>query len=111
MKLLVPREKEKSFIKEIRNFLKLDCCSPRKLAGLKGKLIALKDVVITFKLYIRRTNKLLSQCHSRQSGSGSIITHSSRRQVRDFTLVNSSKSKNFQKITYLTKGAKVLRYL
>ncbi|KAM9954710.1 hypothetical protein ACTFIW_003310 [Dictyostelium discoideum] len=48
MKLLVPKEKKKSVIKEIRNFLKLDCCSPRKLAGLKGKLIALKDAVIPF---------------------------------------------------------------
>ncbi|KAM9975615.1 hypothetical protein ACTFIW_005488 [Dictyostelium discoideum] len=34
MKLLVPKEKKKSVIEEIRNFLKLDCCSPRKLAGL-----------------------------------------------------------------------------
>ncbi|KAM9967307.1 hypothetical protein ACTFIR_007547 [Dictyostelium discoideum] len=51
MKLLVPKEKKKSIIKEIRNFLKLDCCSPRKLAGLKGKLIALKDAVIPFRLY------------------------------------------------------------
>ncbi|KAM9985679.1 hypothetical protein ACTFIZ_012328 [Dictyostelium cf. discoideum] len=54
MKLLVPKEKKKSIIKEIRNFLKLDCCSPRKLAGLKGKLIALKDAVIPFRLYTRR---------------------------------------------------------
>ncbi|KAM9974177.1 hypothetical protein ACTFIR_003893 [Dictyostelium discoideum] len=51
MKLLVPKEKKKSIIKEIRNFLKLNCCSPRKLAGLKGKLIALKDAVIPFRLY------------------------------------------------------------
>ncbi|KAM9985602.1 hypothetical protein ACTFIZ_000237 [Dictyostelium cf. discoideum] len=80
MKLLVPKEKKKSVIKEIRNFLKIDCCSPRKLAGLKGKLIALKDAVIPFRLYTRRTNKL-----------GSIIPHSSRGQVRDFSLVNSSK--------------------
>ncbi|KAM9954210.1 hypothetical protein ACTFIW_003751 [Dictyostelium discoideum] len=57
MKLLVPKEKKKSVIKEIRNFLKLDCCSPRKLAGLKGKLIALKDAVIPFRLYTRQTNK------------------------------------------------------
>ncbi|EAL73842.1 hypothetical protein DDB_G0267210 [Dictyostelium discoideum AX4] len=57
MKLLVPKEKKKGVIKEIRNFLKLDCCSPRKLAGLKGKLIALKDAVIPFRLYTRRTNK------------------------------------------------------
>ncbi|KAM9955004.1 hypothetical protein ACTFIW_000834 [Dictyostelium discoideum] len=61
MKLLVPKEKKKSVIKEIRNFLKLDCCSPRKLAGLKGKLIALKDAVIPFRLYTR-TNKFHSQC-------------------------------------------------
>ncbi|KAM9994367.1 hypothetical protein ACTFIZ_007603 [Dictyostelium cf. discoideum] len=60
MKLLVPKEKKKSVIKEIRNFLKLDCCSPRKLAGLKGKLIALKDAVIPFRLYTRRTNKFHS---------------------------------------------------
>ncbi|KAM9954910.1 hypothetical protein ACTFIW_001013 [Dictyostelium discoideum] len=38
------------------------CCSPRKLAGLKGKLIALKDAVIPFRLYTRRTNKFHSQC-------------------------------------------------
>ncbi|KAM9974167.1 hypothetical protein ACTFIR_003883 [Dictyostelium discoideum] len=36
MKLLVPKEKKKSVIKEIRNFLKLDCCSSRKLAEFKG---------------------------------------------------------------------------
>ncbi|KAM9975439.1 hypothetical protein ACTFIW_013320 [Dictyostelium discoideum] len=60
MKLLVPKEKKKSVIKEIRNFLKLDCCSSRKLAGLKGKLIALKDTVIPFRLYTRRTNKMES---------------------------------------------------
>ncbi|KAM9974028.1 hypothetical protein ACTFIR_009370 [Dictyostelium discoideum] len=82
MKLLVPKEKKKSVIKEIRNFLKLDCCSPRKLAGLKGKLIALKDAVIPFRLYTRQTNKF----HSRQWRLGSIIPHSSRGQVRDFTL-------------------------
>ncbi|KAM9954862.1 hypothetical protein ACTFIW_000965 [Dictyostelium discoideum] len=61
MKLLVPKEKKKSVIKDIRNFLKLDCCSPRKLAGLKGKLIALKDAVTTLRLYTRRTNKFHSQ--------------------------------------------------
>ncbi|KAM9954284.1 hypothetical protein ACTFIW_003825 [Dictyostelium discoideum] len=61
MKLLVPKEKKKSVIKEIRNFLKLDCFPPRKLAGLMGKLIALKDAVITFRLYTRRTNKFHSQ--------------------------------------------------
>ncbi|KAN0001093.1 hypothetical protein ACTFIZ_002299 [Dictyostelium cf. discoideum] len=42
--------------------LLLDCCSPRKLAGLKGKLIVLKDAVIPFRLYTRRTNKFHSQC-------------------------------------------------
>ncbi|KAM9975597.1 hypothetical protein ACTFIW_005470 [Dictyostelium discoideum] len=68
MKLLVPKEKKKSVIKEIRNFLKLDCCSPRKLAGLKGKLIALKDVVIPFRLYTRRTNKFNSQCLTLANG-------------------------------------------
>ncbi|KAM9954355.1 hypothetical protein ACTFIW_003896 [Dictyostelium discoideum] len=51
MKLLVQKEKKKSFIKEIRNFLKLDCCSPRKHACLKGKLIAQKDAVIPFRLF------------------------------------------------------------
>ncbi|KAN0023499.1 hypothetical protein ACTFIV_007885 [Dictyostelium citrinum] len=40
MQLLVPKEKKKKVFKEIRNFLKLDSCTPRKLAGLKGKLIA-----------------------------------------------------------------------
>ncbi|KAM9954698.1 hypothetical protein ACTFIW_003298 [Dictyostelium discoideum] len=68
MKLLVPKEKKKSVIKEIRNFLKLDCCSPRKLAGLKGKLIALKDTVIPFRLYTRRTNKFHSQCLTLANG-------------------------------------------
>ncbi|KAM9954979.1 hypothetical protein ACTFIW_000809 [Dictyostelium discoideum] len=68
MKLLVPKEKKKSVIKEIRNFLKLDCCSPRKLAGLKGKLIALKDAVIPFRLYTRRTNKFHSQCLTLANG-------------------------------------------
>ncbi|KAM9957084.1 hypothetical protein ACTFIR_003821 [Dictyostelium discoideum] len=53
-------DSKKSVIKEIRNFLKLDCCSPRKLAGLKGKLIALKDAVIPFRLYTRQTNKFQS---------------------------------------------------
>ncbi|KAN0001069.1 hypothetical protein ACTFIZ_002292 [Dictyostelium cf. discoideum] len=68
MKLLVPKEKKKRVIKEIRNFLKLDCCSPRKLAGLKGKLIALKDAVIPFRLYTRRTNKFHSQCLTLANG-------------------------------------------
>ncbi|EAL73789.1 hypothetical protein DDB_G0267304 [Dictyostelium discoideum AX4] len=65
MKLLVPKEKKKSVIKEIRNFLKLDCCSPRKLAGLKGKLVALKDA---FRLSTRRTNKFHSQCLTLANG-------------------------------------------
>ncbi|KAM9955007.1 hypothetical protein ACTFIW_000837 [Dictyostelium discoideum] len=68
MKLLVPKEKKKSVIKEIRNFLRLDSCSPRKLAGLKGKLIALKDAVIPFRLYTRRTNKFHSQCLTLANG-------------------------------------------
>ncbi|KAM9954309.1 hypothetical protein ACTFIW_003850 [Dictyostelium discoideum] len=45
-----------------------DCCSPRKLAGLKGKLIALKDAVIPFRLYTRRTNKFHSQCLTLANG-------------------------------------------
>ncbi|KAM9954732.1 hypothetical protein ACTFIW_003332 [Dictyostelium discoideum] len=68
MKLLVPKEKKKSVIKEIRNFLKLDCCSPRKLAGFKGKLIALKDAVIPFRHNTRRTNKFHSQCLTLANG-------------------------------------------
>ncbi|KAM9975309.1 hypothetical protein ACTFIW_010337 [Dictyostelium discoideum] len=48
--------------------LLLDCCSPRKLAGLKGKLIALKDAVIPFRLYTRRTNKFHSQCLTLANG-------------------------------------------
>ncbi|KAM9954830.1 hypothetical protein ACTFIW_000933 [Dictyostelium discoideum] len=68
MKLLVPKEKKKSVIKEIRNFLKLDCCSPRKLASSKGKLIALNDAVIPFRLYTRRTNKFHSQCLTLANG-------------------------------------------
>ncbi|KAN0033197.1 hypothetical protein ACTFIV_005208 [Dictyostelium citrinum] len=68
MQLLVPKEKKKSVIKEIRNFLKLDSCTPRKLAGLKGKLIALKDAVIPFRLYTRRTNKFHCQCLSLSNG-------------------------------------------
>ncbi|KAM9954847.1 hypothetical protein ACTFIW_000950 [Dictyostelium discoideum] len=96
MKLLVPKEKKKSVIKEIRNFLNLDCCSPRKLVGLKGKLIALKNSVILFRLYTRRTNKFHSQCLTRQWRLGSIIPHSSRCQFRDFMLVDSSKPSNEQ---------------
>ncbi|KAN0018539.1 hypothetical protein ACTFIU_011157 [Dictyostelium citrinum] len=53
MKLLFPKEKKKNVIKEIRNFLKLDSCSPRILEGEKGKLISLKDAVIQFRLYSR----------------------------------------------------------
>ncbi|KAM9975482.1 hypothetical protein ACTFIW_012066 [Dictyostelium discoideum] len=72
MKLLVPKEKKKSVIKEIRNFLKLDCCSPRKLAGLKGKLIALKDAVIPFRLYTHVKSEIshwltvLNQCNGKE---------------------------------------------
>ncbi|KAM9957113.1 hypothetical protein ACTFIR_003850 [Dictyostelium discoideum] len=44
------------------------CCSPRKLAGLKGKLIALKDAVIPFRLYTRQTNKFHSQCLTLANG-------------------------------------------
>ncbi|KAN0040693.1 hypothetical protein ACTA71_009031 [Dictyostelium dimigraforme] len=68
MKLLVPKEKKKSVIKEIRNFLKLDQCSPRKLAGLKGKLIALKDAIIPFGLYTPQTNKFHTQCLTLANG-------------------------------------------
>ncbi|KAM9955292.1 hypothetical protein ACTFIW_003744 [Dictyostelium discoideum] len=54
---------EKSVLDPINYFSWiLDCCSTRKLAGLKGKLIALKDAVIPFRLYTRRTNKFHSQC-------------------------------------------------
>ncbi|KAM9975308.1 hypothetical protein ACTFIW_010336 [Dictyostelium discoideum] len=42
--------------------------SPRKLAGLKGKLIALKDAVFPFRLYTRRTNKFYSQCLTLANG-------------------------------------------
>ncbi|KAN0018529.1 hypothetical protein ACTFIU_011147 [Dictyostelium citrinum] len=59
---------EKSVIKEIRNFLKLDSCSPRKLAGLKRKLIALKDAVIPFRLYTGKTNKFHCRCLSLSNG-------------------------------------------
>ncbi|KAN0025830.1 hypothetical protein ACTFIU_000093 [Dictyostelium citrinum] len=80
MKLLVPKEKKKSVIKEIRNFLKLDSCTPRKLAGLKGKLIALKDAVIPFRLRL-----------------GSMIRDPSRCQVRDLKLVNFVNSMELQR--------------
>ncbi|KAM9974314.1 hypothetical protein ACTFIR_012835 [Dictyostelium discoideum] len=96
MKLLVPKEKKKSIIKEIRNFLKLDCCSPRKLAGLKGKLIALKDVQT---LHSPNKQVPLSVSHSRQWRLGCIIPHSSRGQVRDFTLVNSPKPMEWKEIS------------
>ncbi|KAN0045048.1 hypothetical protein ACTA71_006576 [Dictyostelium dimigraforme] len=69
MKLLVPKEKKKSVIKEIRNFLKLDQCSPRKLAGLKGKLIALKDAINPFRVYTRQTNKFHIQCLTLANGN------------------------------------------
>ncbi|KAM9985676.1 hypothetical protein ACTFIZ_012325, partial [Dictyostelium cf. discoideum] len=72
MKLLVPKEKKKSVIKEIRNFLKLDCCSPRKLDGLKRNLIALKDAVIPFRLYTRCTNKFHSQCLTLANGGATL---------------------------------------
>ncbi|KAM9975518.1 hypothetical protein ACTFIW_012102 [Dictyostelium discoideum] len=92
MKLLVPREKKKSVIKEIGNFLKLDYCSPRKLAGLKGKLIALKDAVIPFRPYTRRTNKFHSQCLTLANGDWdqSIpIPQDVKSEI--ITLINSSK--------------------
>ncbi|KAM9975938.1 hypothetical protein ACTFIR_009779 [Dictyostelium discoideum] len=56
------QRKEEKCHKRNKKLLKLDCCSPRKLAGLKGKLIALKDAVIPFRLYTRQTNKFHSQC-------------------------------------------------
>ncbi|KAN0040726.1 hypothetical protein ACTA71_009064 [Dictyostelium dimigraforme] len=46
----------------------LDQCSPRKLAGLKGKLIALKDAIIPFRLYTRQTNKFRTQCLTLANG-------------------------------------------
>ncbi|KAM9954919.1 hypothetical protein ACTFIW_001022 [Dictyostelium discoideum] len=39
----------------------LYCCYPRKLAGLKWKLIALKNAVIPFRMYTRQTNDFHSQ--------------------------------------------------
>ncbi|KAM9975511.1 hypothetical protein ACTFIW_012095 [Dictyostelium discoideum] len=56
-----------------KNFL--DCCSPRKLTGLKGKLIALNDTVIPFKHYTRRTKKFHSQCLTLANGLGSFPIH------------------------------------
>ncbi|KAM9985606.1 hypothetical protein ACTFIZ_000243 [Dictyostelium cf. discoideum] len=50
------------------DYKSIHCCSPRKLAGLKGKLIALKDAVIPFRLYTRRTNKFHSQCLTLANG-------------------------------------------
>ncbi|KAN0022974.1 hypothetical protein ACTFIU_009057 [Dictyostelium citrinum] len=48
--------------------LKARQCTPRKLAGLKGKLIALKDAVIPFRLYTRKTNKFHCHCLSLSNG-------------------------------------------
>ncbi|KAM9974020.1 hypothetical protein ACTFIR_009362 [Dictyostelium discoideum] len=87
MKLLVPKEKKKSVIKEIRNFLKLDCCSPRKLAGLKGKLVSLQSSHSDFTLVEQTSFTLSVSLSPKEVG----INHSSRCQVRDFTLFNSSK--------------------
>ncbi|KAN0030092.1 hypothetical protein ACTFIV_011315 [Dictyostelium citrinum] len=72
MQLLVPKEKKKSVIKEIRNFLKLDSCTPRKQVPL--------SVPITLKLRL-----------------GSIIRHPSRCQVRDLKLVNSLNSMEWKR--------------
>ncbi|KAM9975287.1 hypothetical protein ACTFIW_010315 [Dictyostelium discoideum] len=66
----IPEGPKSDYItKEVQDLL-LDgyCCSPRKLAGLKGKLIALKDAVIPFRLYTRRTNKFHSQCLTLANG-------------------------------------------
>ncbi|KAM9954240.1 hypothetical protein ACTFIW_003781 [Dictyostelium discoideum] len=60
VKTCTSNAEKKSVIKEIRNFLKLGCCSPRKLADLKGKLIALKDAVIPFRLYTLCPDRHLS---------------------------------------------------
>ncbi|KAM9967299.1 hypothetical protein ACTFIR_007539 [Dictyostelium discoideum] len=68
MKLLVPKEKKKSVIKEIRNLLKLDCCSSRKLAEFQGNLMVLKDSVIPLWLYTSLTNKFHSQCLTLSNG-------------------------------------------
>ncbi|KAM9972529.1 hypothetical protein ACTFIR_011896 [Dictyostelium discoideum] len=62
------QRKEEKCHKGNKKLLKLDCCSPRKLAGLKGKLIALKDAVIPFRLYTRQTNKFHSQCLTLANG-------------------------------------------
>ncbi|KAM9975464.1 hypothetical protein ACTFIW_013345 [Dictyostelium discoideum] len=103
MKLLVPKEKKKSVIKEIRNFLKLDCCSPRKLAVLKGKLIALMDSVIPFRLYTRRTNKFHSQCFTLANGDWDQSFPIPREIKSDFTLVNSSKPMERKSVYFQVK--------
>ncbi|KAM9975311.1 hypothetical protein ACTFIW_010339 [Dictyostelium discoideum] len=59
---------EKSVLEPTQLLFSDYCCSPRKLAGLKGKLIALKDAVIPFRLYTRRTNKFHSQCLTLANG-------------------------------------------
>ncbi|KAM9975517.1 hypothetical protein ACTFIW_012101 [Dictyostelium discoideum] len=70
--MFIQPQKDNGFTCQIRVFSnqpnQLHCCSPRKLAGLKGKLIALKDAVIPFRLYTRRTNKFHSQCLTLANG-------------------------------------------
>ncbi|KAN0018540.1 hypothetical protein ACTFIU_011158 [Dictyostelium citrinum] len=77
MQLLVPKEKKKSVIKEIRNFLKLDSCTPRKLAGLKGKLIALEDAVIPFRFVQSHPTSV----RSNSDGSVCIVSQPSNVQL------------------------------
>ncbi|KAN0018534.1 hypothetical protein ACTFIU_011152 [Dictyostelium citrinum] len=62
------KRKEEKCHQRDRNFLKLDSCTPRKLAALKGKLMALKDAVIPFRLYTRKTNKFHFNCLSLSKG-------------------------------------------
>ncbi|KAM9994160.1 hypothetical protein ACTFIZ_002975 [Dictyostelium cf. discoideum] len=113
MKLFVPKEKKKSVIKEIRNFLKLDCCSPRKLAGLKGKLIALKDAVIPFRLYTRRTNKFHSQCltlANRDWDQSFPIPQEVKLEISHWlTVLNQWNGKEISAGATLKKGNKVIK--
>ncbi|KAM9975672.1 hypothetical protein ACTFIW_000789 [Dictyostelium discoideum] len=70
-------------------------CSPRKLAGLKLKLISLKDAVTPIILFTSRTNKSHSQCPTLSvslSPKEIVINHtphSLRLQVRDFSMVRA----------------------
>ncbi|KAM9997169.1 hypothetical protein ACTFIZ_007908 [Dictyostelium cf. discoideum] len=62
------QRKEEKCYQRNKKLFKARLLLPKKTCGLKGKLIALNESVIPFRLYTRRTNKFHSHCLTLANG-------------------------------------------